>query len=143
MAKKTDADSFIDMFARLGRDVKLPVMDIEQLIEHHRKNLEALHKSAQAAGMGMSAVMAKQGEILQETLDEIADMAHGYRGISDPQELTAKQTEFARRSLDTALRNTGEMAELVRRSGDETLEVLRNRIREGMDEIRSSYETRK
>lgn len=142
MAKKPESQNFIDMFANLGKDLKLPSVDVEQVIEHHRKNLEALQKSASTASSGAATVMARQREMLEETLREITDMAQNYRAPGNPQELMAKQADFARRSLETAMKNTSEMAELVRKSSEETVDVLRQRIRDGMDEIRSSYEKR-
>jgi phasin family protein len=141
MAK--EQQSFIDMFARLGHDLKLPNMDIERVIEHHRRNLEALEQSARAASTGASAIMKRQREMLQETLDEISSMAHNYRAPATPQELVEKQTDFARKSFETAVKNTSEMADLVRKSGYESLDILRQRIREGMAEIREGYEKRK
>ena len=66
MAK--EQHSFIDMFARLGQDLKLPSIDIERVIEHHRKNLEALERSAKAASTGANTIMKRQREMLQETL---------------------------------------------------------------------------
>lgn len=143
MARKSETDSIIDMFARLGQDLKLPGMDIERVIEHHRKNLEALQKSAQSANVGASAVLARQREMLEETLRQITDMAEHYRPPMNPQDMVAKQADFARKSFETAVKNASEMADLVRKSSDETLEILRKRIREGMEEIRSSYEPRK
>ena len=142
MAKKPESQNFVDMFANLGKDLKLPSVDVEQVIEHHRKNLEALQKSASTASSGAATVMARQREMLEETLREITDMAQNYRAPGNPQELMAKQSDFARRSLETAMKNTSEMAELVRKSSEETVDVLRQRIRDGMDEIRSSYEKR-
>jgi phasin family protein len=143
MARKSDTDSVIDMFAKLGQDLKLPAMDVERIIEHHRKNLEALQQSAESATAGASAVMAKQREMLEETLHRITEMAEHYRPPLNPQDLVAKQVDFARKSFETAVENASEMAVLVRKSSDETLEILRKRIREGMEEISSSYNTRK
>jgi phasin family protein len=141
MAK--EQQSFIDMFARLGQDLKLPSMDIERVIEHHRKNLEALEKSARTASAGANAVMARQREMLQETLTEISGMVRDYRAPATAQELVEKQTEFARKSFETAVRNTSEVADMAGKSGSESLDILRRRIREGMAEIRESYEKRK
>ena len=52
----------------------------------------------------------------------------------------AKQAEFARKSFETALKNAGEVAEMVRKSGTESVEILRERIKDAMAEIRSGYE---
>ena len=141
MAK--EQHSFIDMFARLGQDLKLPSIDIERVIEHHRKNLEALERSAKAASTGANTIMKRQREMLQETLEEISTMAHNYRTPASAQELMEKQTDFARRSFETAVKNTSEMADLVRKSGSESIEILRQRIRDGMAEIREGYEKHK
>lgn len=143
MAQKPQSDSLIDMFARLGRDLNMPDIDIDRVIEHHRRNLEAFERSARAAGAGASAVFARQREMLRETFDDINEMAEHVRAGGDPQDLVAKQAEFAREGFETAVRNTGEVADLVARSSGEALDILRNRIREGLDEIRQGVEKRR
>ncbi|BCH24472.1 phasin family protein [Mesorhizobium sp. L-8-10] len=143
MANKPESESFIDMFAKLGQDLKLPSMDIERVLEHHRKNLEALQKSASATASGASSLMAKQREMLQDTLREVTDMAQSYRIPGNPQEMMAKQADFARKSFEAAVKNAGEVAEIVKKSGTESIEILRKRIQESMEEIRDSYEKRK
>lgn len=141
MAKKPESDSVFDMFAKLGRDLKLPSMDIERVLEHHRKNLDALQKSASASASGASSVMAKQREILQETLREITDMAQSYRVPGNPQEIMTKQADFARKTFEAAVKNAGEVADIMKRSGAESIDILRKRIQESMEEIRDSYHT--
>ena len=140
MAKKPQSESFMDMFSNLGRDLKLPSMDVEAILSHHRKNLEALQKSASATATGAQNLMAKQRQILQETMSEITDMAQSYRASGNPQEMMAKQADFARRSFETAVKNASEVAEIVKKSGTESVEILRERIRETMEEIRKGYE---
>lgn len=141
MAKKPESDSVIDMFARLGRDLKLPNMDIERVLEHHRKNLEALQKSASASASGASSVMSKQREMLQDTLREIADMAQSYRIPGNPQEIMTRQADFARKTFEAAVKNAGEVTDIMRKSGAESIDILRKRIQESMEEIRDSYHT--
>jgi phasin family protein len=67
-------------------------------------------------------------------------MAQGYRAPGNPQELMTKQTEFAKKSFEAALKNAGEVAELVRKSGTESIDILRTRIKEAMEEIRAGYD---
>jgi phasin family protein len=140
MAKKPESESFLDMFNNFGRDLKLPSMDVEAILSHHRKNLEALQKSASATTTGAQNLMTKQRQILQDTMSEITDMAQSYRAPGNPQEMMAKQADFARRSFETAIKNASEVAEIVKKSGTESVEILRERIRETMEEIRKGYE---
>jgi phasin family protein len=140
MAKKPEPENFMDMFAKLGEGLRLPNVDIEKILAHHRKNLEALQKSASATATGASNLMAKQREVLQETLREITDMAQDFRATGSPQDAIAKQVEFARKSFEAAVKNAGESAEIVRKSGSESIEVLRSRIKEAMEEVRETFE---
>lgn len=143
MAKKAQSESLIDMFARLGRDLHMPDLDVASVIEHNRRNLEAFERSARAAGAGASKLLERQREMLQEALGDIKDMSAHLRAGGDPQEFVSKQAEFARKGFETAVRNTGEVADLVARSSGEALDILRNRIKEGLEEIRQGVEKRK
>ncbi|MER9867639.1 TIGR01841 family phasin [Mesorhizobium sp. M0136] len=142
MAKRPESESFIDMFGKFGRDLKLPNVDVEAILAHHARNLEALEKSARASAAGASALLSRQREMLQDTLREITDMAQNYRAPGTPQEMMQKQAAFARKSFETALKNAGEMAELARASGSESIEILRSRIKEAMEEIRAGHHKR-
>lgn len=138
MAKQPDSDSFMDMFSKFGRDLKVP--NVEAILAHHRKNLEALEKSARAGAAGATSLLSRQREMLQDTLREVSDMAQSYKAPGNPQELMSKQAEFAKKSFEAALKNASEVAELVKKSGTESVEILRERIKEAMEEIRSGYD---
>ncbi|MDX8467955.1 TIGR01841 family phasin [Mesorhizobium sp. VK23B] len=140
MAKQPESDSFLDIFSRFGRDLKLPKVDVQAILDHHRKNLEALEKSARASAAGASSVLSRQHEMVQEALGEITRMAQNYQAPGNPQELMSRQVDFARKSFETTLKNAGEVADLVRKSGTESIEILRDRIKDAMAEIRAGYD---
>lgn len=143
MAKKPENTSFMDIFNSFGHEMKVPTVDIEAVLEHHRKNLEALQKSASAASGGASSIMARQREALQEQLHEFAEMVQGYRSMPGAQEAMSKHADFVRRSFEAAVRNASEVAQIAQKSGTESIEVLRNRIRESMEELRDGYDKTK
>lgn len=97
MANRPEAESILDMFSKLGSEMKLPKVDVEAVLAHHRKNLEALEKSAKASASGASSLMSRQRAMLQDTMSEIAGMAESYRVTGDPQELMSRQADFARK----------------------------------------------
>lgn len=140
MAKKPESNPFTEMFEKFGRDLNLPQVDVEKMLESQRKNLEALQKSAAASAAGASALIDKQRKNLEQALAEVARVAETYRAGAAPQDFMAKQTEFARKSFDSALKNVEEAAEIVRKASDEAIEVLRKRIRESAEEIRQGFE---
>jgi phasin family protein len=140
LAKQPETESFMDIFARFGRELKMPQVDVDAILQHHRKNFEALEKSARAAATGASSVMSRQRDMLEESLHEIADMARNYKPAGSPQEFVGRQADLARKSFEAAVKNAGEVAEMVKKSGAESTDILRTRIREAMSEIRAGYE---
>jgi phasin family protein len=143
MAKQPQTPSFMDMFEKFGHDLNIPNVDIEAILEHHRKNLEALEKSAKATVAGTNTLINRQREMLQETLNEATNMAQSFRAPGNAQELIAKQTEFARKAFESAVSNAGEVAELVKKSGTESIDILRSRIKEAMAEVQAGYQKNK
>jgi phasin family protein len=140
MAKKPENESFMDLFDSFGRALKVPRMDIEAVLENHRKNLEALQKSASATASGASSILAKQREALQQQLSEIAEVAKSYGTPAGAQEAMASHADFVRRSFEETVKNASEVAQIAQKSGAESLEILRARIRDSMDELRKGYE---
>ena len=74
------------------------------------------------------------------TLHEISEMAQNYKVPGNAQDMVAKQTEFARKSFETAVKNASEVADLVKKSGSESVDILRSRIKDALEEIREGYE---
>ena len=98
-----------------------------------------LQKAAQASAAGANEIMAKQREALQEGLKEITENVQGFRA-SAPQELLTKQAELARKSFETAVKQASEVGDILRKSGMESTEILRDRIKTAMDEIKDVYQ---
>jgi hypothetical protein len=66
------AESILD--ARLG----LPKVDVDKLVDIQRKNIDALGRSAQAAGAGAKALADKQREIIQTAFRETSAMVRDF-----------------------------------------------------------------
>jgi phasin family protein len=139
----TKPESRTDLFTRLGQDLKIPRVDVDAILDHHRKNLDALQKSASAAASGASTLMSRQGQMLQEILHEIADAAQTLQKPGSSGEFMSKQAELARKSFEAAVKNAGDTAKIMRKSGGESVDILRARMRESLEEMRNSYEKRK
>lgn len=140
MARKPESDTFMDMFGKLGEALKMPRVDVDAILDHNRRNLEALQKAASASASGATELMGKQREIFQDALREITDMGQNFRTSGNPQEMLAKQADLARRSFEAAVKNAGEASEIVRKSGSDWLDILRQRIHDAMEEVRRGYE---
>jgi len=131
---------FTDMFKKLGEQLKVPAFDMSKMMEHHQKNLEAMTRSWQAVAGGASEVAQKQKEIFEAAMKDMGEMAQSYKPGGNPQEVMAKQSEFAKKAMEAAIANTKDIAELVQKSSTEAFKIVQDRMKESYEEIRSSVE---
>ena len=141
MAQETK--SLADMLKKFGSDLGLPTIDVDQLVDLYRKNLDALAQSATTASEGAKSVASKQIEIAESAFRETLEQVRDFRPTGNPQEVLAKQAELARRAFDATIENTRDLAELAKKSGDDALAIVGDRIKGSIAEIRASFERAK
>ena len=132
--------NFTEMFQKLGEQLKVPSFDVTKIMEHHQKNIDAMGRSWQAMATGATAVANKQREIFEDAIKDINEMAKDYKPAGSPQEIFAKQAEFGKKTMEAAITNTRDIAELVQKSGTDALKVIHERMQESYDEIRSGMD---
>jgi len=135
--------NFTDMFQKLGEQLRIPSFDMTKIMEHQQKNLDAMGRSWQAMASGATAVANKQREVFESAMKDVAEMARDYKPTGQPQEVFAKQAEFARKAMEAAIANTRDIAELVQKSGADALKIIHERMQESYDEIRSGLDKKK
>jgi phasin family protein len=135
--------SVMDMFADMAKQINLPKIDYEAYLDIHRKNIEAMQKSAAALSEGGRAVLAKQQEILTEVGREAQQMIADFKPGGSPQEIMTKQAELAKRVFEATVKNTRDVAELVQKSSSEAPKIILDRMRASFAEARAAIESRK
>ena len=139
MADKT----VTDMFADMAKQINLPKIDYEAFADIHRKNIEAMQKSAAMLSEGGRATVAKQQEILAEVGREAQQMLADFRPGGSPQEVATKQAELAKRVFEATVKNTRDIAELVQKSSGEAPRIILDRMRASFAEARAAIEAKK
>jgi phasin family protein len=134
------AQNFTDMFKKFGEQLKVQPFDMTKIMEQHQKNLQAMTKSWQAMAEGASGIAQKQKEIFEAAMRDMAEMAQSYRPGGNPQDVMAKQAEFAKKAMEAAIANTRDIAELVQKSSTEAFKIVQDRMKESYEEIRTSIE---
>ena len=136
MANETT--SYVDMLRKFGGDLGLPKVDVDKLIESHKKNIDALSQSATVAAQGAQSVAQKQREIFEAGLQEATKLARGYQPLGKVQENLALQTEFAKKVFEIAVKGAQDSATTARQSTSEAVKIIQDRFKESFDEMRSS-----
>ena len=139
----TDNSSYSDMLRKFGSDLGLPKLNVDELLQTQRKNLEALGQSAKVAAQGAQSVAQKQREVLEAGLREAATLAREYKPLGQIHENLALQTEFARKVFDIAVKGAQDSASTARQSTTEAVKIIQDRMKENFDEFRASVRPNK
>ena len=134
------AQNFTDMFKKFGEQLKVPSFDMTKIMEQQLKNLEAMTRSWQAMAGGASEIAQKQKEIFEAAMRDMAEMAQSYKPGGNPQEVMAKQAEFAKKAMEAAIANTKDIAELVQKSSTEAFKIVQERMKESYEDIRATVD---
>lgn len=138
-----EAASYVDMLRKFGSDLGLPKLNIDKLIEGHKRNIDALAQSATVAAKGAQSVAQQQREIFEAGLEEATKLARGYQPLGKLQDNLALQTEFARKVFEIAVKGAQDSATTARQSTGEAVKIIQDRLKESFEEIRNSVSRNK
>jgi phasin family protein len=135
MAKTTATPNF-DPTAAFA-PFALPNVDVDALATAQRRNVEALTVVNQVAADGVKSFTTRQTEIVRGVFDDYAKAMNALMGVGDPQTGAVKQAELAKESFEKSVDSVRELAEIASKTQAQTLEVINQRVAEGLDEIQT------
>ncbi|MCC8959800.1 TIGR01841 family phasin [Bradyrhizobium sp. Pear77] len=138
----TDTSSYFEMLRKFGSDLGLPKLNVDELLQVQKKNIDALSQSAKVAAQGAQSVAQKQREVLEAGLREATTLAREYKPLKI-QENIALQTEFARKMFEIAVQGAQESASTARQSTAEAAKIIQDRVKESFEEFRASVRPNK
>ncbi|TYL97793.1 phasin family protein [Bradyrhizobium rifense] len=139
----TDTASYIDMLRKFGSDLGLPKLNVDELLQAQKKNIDALGESAKVAAQGAQSVAQKQREVLEAGLREAETLARQYKPLGQMHENVALQTEFARKVFEIAVDGARESASTARQSTTDAVKIIQDRVKQSLEEIRASVRPNK
>jgi phasin family protein len=142
MMTKTSSPPFEMDVTKLMTEFKMPGVDMETVLATQRKNIEALTKANKLAIEGMQTVARRQAEILRAGFEEASGLMREIMQTQSTEERVGHQTEAAKKSIERALANARELAEIVAKAGNEAFDVIHQRVGETLDEVREAVAKR-
>ena len=139
----TDATSYIDRLRKFGSDLGLPNLNVDELLQTQRKNIDALSESTKMAAQGAQSVAQKQREVLEAGLREAVTLAREYRPLGKVHENIALQTEFAKKVFEITVQGAQESASTARQTTTDAVKIIHDRVKESLEEIRASIRPNK
>ena len=127
--------------ARTFEQFGLPGLNTGALLEGRRKDIEALAQANRIAVDGIQEIARKQGQILQETLQELQTLVRALPAslAQDP----TKVAGFVQKVLHETFGSMRDLAELARKSQTDALHVVSERLQHNIEELRASLESSK
>ncbi|KIN63496.1 Phasin family protein [Sulfitobacter noctilucicola] len=135
MADKSSGNPFMDMFQNFGNSMSIPGPDMNDMMEYHRKNLQALQAAAQVSSGSAQALMAKQREALEKAMADISSSVQSQSSGADTSKMMSAPMDLAKKTFDATLQTTQEMAEILRQGNVESFDVIKARVMESVDEL--------
>jgi phasin family protein len=105
-----------------------------KLIEGRRRDLDAILQANKKSYQGLQSVVERQTSMLKESIAQWQSVAR-MMSASGPRESISKLDELAKQSFGMAIANIRELAELTARSQADAFNVVRQRIRENIEEV--------
>lgn len=137
---KTMADLYpgklMEQLAKTIGEYPFPGIDTNTLLDRTRKNVEALAAANKRMLENAEAVMARQGEILRQTMEEASKALKGLSSASTPQAVAEQQGELLRHIFLRTFDNMREVAEMTAKSSSEAFESINERVSENVEDIR-------
>ena len=135
----TDAtQSYLDILSKFGAELGLPTVDVDRLLEAHKKNIEALANSASVISEGARSAAEKNREIFEAGLRELAATARDYRPLAAEVDLAEKRVEFAKKVFDAIAKNARDVNDIANQSTKEASRIFQDRLKTSIDEIKAS-----
>lgn len=104
--------------------------DFKALIDIQQKNLDAFVAANTKLAEGAQAVLKRQTELMQSAIEAARDNFSPSNATK-----VEKHVEFVKASTEQSVSNAREIAEIVSKSGNEAIEILRKRAEASVGEI--------
>lgn len=114
--------------------------DLKDMMECHRKNLQAISQAQQLAFESMQAVAQRQSEIVSQFIQDNSKLAKEILSEGSPEQKIAKNTEIMKKIYDKTTVNFQELSDMISKSNTETGKLLNKRVSASMDEMSSALE---
>ena len=135
----TDAtQSYLDILSKFGAELGLPTVDVDRLLEAHKKNIEALANSASVISEGARSAAEKNREIFEAGIRELAATARDYRPLAAEADLAEKRVEFAKKVFDAIAKNARDVNDIANQSTKEASRIFQDRLKTSIDDIKAS-----
>jgi phasin family protein len=129
-------------FTKMAADFKAP-MNMEPLMAAQRRNIEAFTAVNQAAYESMQSLARRQMDMVRQGMEEMTSMMSSMMSSpASPEEKVLRQAEASKAAVEKCIANARDVAETFSKCNTQAMEVVANRLSEGLEELRGMMKPR-
>lgn len=125
-------------FSKFSSEFKLPVVNVETVVETTRKNFATLTSVNTAAVESMKVIAQRQGDMLRTALEDFSKHGSEVLAAATVEEKAAKQIDFVKKTYESAVANSKELADLYSKGHTDALKALSERVAELTEEVKTA-----
>jgi phasin family protein len=136
-----DFSKFAD-FSKLASEFKSP-FNMEPLLAAQRRNIEAFTAVNQAAYEGIQSIARRQTDLVRQSMEEAANLVSTLLSSpASPEEKVIRQAEASKAAVEKCIANARDVAETLNKCNNQAMDVVTNRLTEGLEELRGIIKSR-
>jgi phasin family protein len=125
-------------FSKISGDFKLPAVNVETFVETARKNFATMTSLNTAAVEQMKTIAQRQGDMVRAAMEDFSKHGSEVLAAATVEEKAAKQIDFIKKSYDSAITNTKELADLYTKGQADAVTALSARVAELTEEVKAA-----
>ncbi len=143
-ANGTFKNPFTDFdFTKIAGEFKLPMVNVETVVETARKNFAAMTTANTTAVETMKTIAQRQGDMVRAAMEDFSKHGSDVMSAATVEEKAIKQIDFVKKSYETAMANTKELADLYTKSQADAFAALSLRVSELTEEVKAAIAVKK
>jgi phasin family protein len=138
--KPTDINTLFNDLAQNLAQFKVPGVDMNQIVESRRKDIDALVAANQAMLDSMQALARKQTELLSQALQGVQEAASGLAPGADGKPVVmdpAQLAELTQKACAKAVNDARDLAEMARKAQIDAMTGIGQRATQSLQEMQA------
>ena len=125
-------------FSKISGEFKLPTVNVETFVETARKNFATMTSLNTAAVEQMKTIAQRQGDMVRAAMEDFSKHGSEVLAAATVEEKAAKQIDFMKKTYESAITNSKELAELYSKGQTDAVTALSARVAELTEEVKAA-----
>ena len=125
-------------FSKISGEFKLPTVNVETFVETARKNFATMTSVNTSAVESFKTIAQRQGDMVRAAMEDFSKHGSEVLAAATVEEKAAKQIDFMKKTYESAITNSKELAELYTKGQTDAVTALSARVAELTEEVKAA-----